>query len=138
MRAMVAPLRLEAQMPRAYSQDLRDRVLTAAHAGLTHGAVATRFAVGESTVRSWLRRERLTGSRSAHPPPGGRSKLGPVGDDALRALVADRNDRTLAELAEGLRERTGLRVSVMAVWRACERLALRRKKKEPCARRADA
>jgi transposase len=125
-------------MPRAYSQDLRDRVLATAQAGLTHRAVAARFAVGESTVRSWLRRERLTGSRSARPPHGGRSKLGPAGDDVLRALVTDRNDRTLAELAEGLRERTGLRVSVMAVWRACERLALRRKKKEPRARGAGA
>lgn len=118
-------------MPRAYSQDLRDRVLAAAHDGLTHGAVATRFAVGESTVRSWLRRERRTGSRAARRSPGGRSKLGAPEEVALRALIAERNDRTLAELGEGLRERTGVQVSVMAVWRACERLGLRRKKKEP-------
>lgn len=125
-------------MPRAYSQDLRDRVLAAAHGGLTHGAVAARFAVGESTVRSWLRRERRTGSRTARPARGGRSKLGAAGEVALRALIAERNDRTLAELAAGLRTRAGIQVSIMAVWRACERLALRRKKKEPRPRRADA
>ena len=125
-------------MARPYSQDLRDRVLAAAHAGLTHGAVAARFAVGESTVRSWLRRERVTGSAAARPNRGGRPKLDAAGDAALRALVAERNDRTLAELAGGLRERTGVRVSVMAVWRACARLALRRKKKEPRPRRAGA
>jgi transposase len=123
-------------MPRAYSQDLRERVLDAAHQGLTHGAVATRFAVGESTVRSWLRRERLTGSRASRPHPGGRSKLGPTGEAVLQELVAERNERTLAELAQGLRERTGIGVSVMAVWRACKRLGLRRKKKEPRPRRA--
>lgn len=123
-------------MSRAYSQDLRERVLDAAHQGHTYGAVAARFAVGESTVRSWLRRERLTGSRTPRPHPGGRSKLGAEGEEVLRALIDERNERTLAELAHGLRERTGIGVSVMAVWRACERLGLRRKKKEPRPRRA--
>jgi len=125
-------------MARPYSQDLRDRVLAAAHAGQTHLAVAARFAVGESTVRSWVRRERVSGSRAARPNRGGRPKLGPAGDAALRALLAERSDRTLAELAEGLRERVSVRVSVMAVWRACERLGLTRKKKEPRPRRAGA
>jgi transposase len=125
-------------MARAYSQDLRDRVLAAAHAGQTHLAVAARFAVGESTVRSWLRRERESGQTTARPHPGGRPKLDAAGDATLRALVADRNDRTLAELVDGLRERTGVRMSVMAVWRACRRLDLRRKKKEPRPRRTGA
>src|SRR5688572_11984389 len=116
-------------MGRAYSQDLRDRVLAAAHAGLPHGAVARRFAVGESTVRGWLRRERLTGSRAPKPHAGG---TGPTVDAAtLRALVAQRNDHTLAELADALRERTGHAVGVMSVWRACKRLGLARKKNEP-------
>lgn len=121
-------------MARAYSQDLRDRVLTAAHAGQTHLAVAARFAVGESTVRSWLRRERVSGQTTARPHPGGRPKLDATGDATLRVLLAERNDRTLAELAQGLRERLGLQVSVMAVWRACRRLDLRRKNKgaRPC------
>src|SRR5215207_1833957 len=118
-------------MARPYSQDLRDRVLAAAHAGQTHLAVAARFAVGESTVRSWLRRERVSGQTTALPHPGGRPKLDAVGEATLRALLAERNDRTLAELAHGLREQVGARVSVMAVWRACQRLDLRRKKKEP-------
>ena len=125
-------------MARAYSQDLRDRVLAAAHAGQTHLAVAARFAVGESTVRSWVRRERGSGQTTARPHPGGRPKLDATGDATLRALLAERNDRTLGELAQGLRERVGIQVSVMAVWRACRRLDLRRKKKEPRARRADA
>lgn len=116
-------------MARAYSQDLRDRVLAAAHAGQTHLAVAARFALGESTVRSWLRRERASGQTTARPHPGGRPKLDATGDAALRALLAERNDRTLAELARGLHERVGVQVSGMAVWRACRRLDLRRKKK---------
>ena len=127
-------------MPRAYSQDLRDRVLAAAHAGQTHLAVAARFAVGESTVRSWLRRERLTGATTARPYRGrtGRSSLGPAGEALLVTLFAQENTRTLGDVAHALGARLEHHVSPMSVWRACKRLDLRRKKKEPHARRADA
>ncbi len=126
-------------MPRAYSPDLRARVLAAAHAGLTHGAVAARFAVGESTVRGWLRRERLSGSAAAKPHAGGpRPPVDAAGAAVLEALVEARPARTLAELAAAYRERTGVRLSVHAVWRACKRLDLRRKKNQPRARRAGA
>lgn len=127
-------------MPRAYSQDLRDRVLAAAHAGATHFAVAARFAVGESTVRSWLRRERRTGTTTARPNRGraGRSTLGAAGEVLLVALYGADNARTLGDVARALEAQLGHRVSPMSVWRACKRLDLRRKKKEPRARRAGA
>jgi len=126
-------------MARAYSPDLRERVLAAAHEDtLSHGALAARFRVGESTVRGWLRRERTTGSAAAKPHAGGTPPAitGP-GAGVLRDLVAEQNDRTLAELAAGYRARTGAAVGIMSVWRACRRLDLRRKKKEPGPRRAD-
>lgn len=124
-------------MARPYSQDLRDRVLAAAHANThAHAAVAARFGVGESTVRAWVRRERLSGSAAPKPHGGGaRSRVDAA---ALRALVAERNDRTLAELAGLLGERTGAAVGVMSVWRACRRLDLRRKKNQPRRQRAGA
>ena len=126
-------------MARPYSLDLRARVLAAAHAGLTHGAVAVRFQVGESTVRGWLRRERLTGSAAPKPHAGGpRPAVDAAGAAALTALVLEQNARTLRELADGLHAATGRRLSVSAVCRACQRLDLRRKKKEPRARRAGA
>lgn len=127
-------------MPRAYSQDLRDRVLAAAHAGETHLAVAARFAVGERTVRSWLRRERRTGATTARPYRGstGRSSLGPTGDAVLVTLFAEDNTRTLGDVAHALEARLEHHISPMSVWRACKRLDLRRKKKKPLARGADA
>ena len=60
------------------------------------------------------------------------------GAAVLRALVAEQNDATLAELATRYRERTGVTVSVTAVWRACRRLALKRKRKKPAPRGAGA
>jgi transposase len=114
-------------------------VLAAAHGGLTHGAVAARFQVGESTVRGWLRRERLSGRRAPLPHAGGAGpKVAGAAEQTLRDLVAERDERTLAELADALRERTGAAVGIMSVWRACKRLGLTRKKKEPGARRAGA
>lgn len=124
-------------MPRAYSADLRERVLAAAHAGdASHLAVAARFAVGESTVRLWLRLERV--ERRVTPKPHGGGPRPRVDAAALTALVAEANDRTLAELAALHVARTGVAVSTDSVWRACKRLDLRRKKKEPLPRRAGA
>jgi len=127
-------------MARPYSPDLRARVLAAAHDGRhSHGALAALFRVGESTVRGWLRRERLTGETRAKPraggPPGG--LVGPAAQ-ALADLVDAAPAATLAELADGLRAATGRRPSVSAVCRACKRLDLRRKKNQPRRRRADA
>ena len=121
-------------MPQPYSLDLRERVVAAA-ARQTQAEVAARFAVGESTVYKWCRRARETGSAAPKPHTGGgRPKVGAAGAGVLAALVAERNDRTLAELAALYAHRTGVAVSIHAVWRALRRLDLRREKKEPGAR----
>lgn len=127
-------------MPRAYSLDLRGRVVAAAQADRdTSAALAARFAVGESTVRAWARQARTTGRVAPKPHGGGTPpKVDAAGAAVLRTLVEEQNDRTLAELGAGYRERTGIGVSISAVWRACKRLDLRRKKKKPRSRRADA
>lgn len=127
-------------MAAPYSQDLRARVLAAAHDGRhSHGALAALFRVGESTIRGWLRRERLTGETRAKPHAGGAAPAvaGPAAA-ALRGLVDAAPAATLAELADGLRAATGRRPSVSTVCRACQRLDLRRKKNQPRGRRAGA
>ncbi|HEY0778752.1 MAG TPA: helix-turn-helix domain-containing protein [Gemmatirosa sp.] len=118
-------------MSAPYSLDLRERVLAASRADhLSPGEIAARFRVAHSTVRNWLRRARETGSVAAKPHGGGMPpKVDAAGAPVLEALVDDRNERTLAELAEGYRERTGTVLSLHAVRRACVRLDLRRKKK---------
>ncbi len=123
-----------------YSQDLRARVLAAAHDGRhSYRALAALFRVGESTIRGWLRRERLTGDAGAKPHAGGAAPAvaGPAAE-ALKGLVEAHPAATLAELADGLHAATGRRPSVSTVCRACKRLALRRKKNQPRGRRAGA
>jgi transposase len=125
-------------MPQPYSLDLRERVVAAA-AQQTQAQVAARFAVSESTVYKWCRRARETGSAAPKPHTGGgHPKVDAAGVPVLLALVEERNDRTLEELAALYGQRTGVAVSFHAIWRACRRLDLRRKKKEPRAQRAGA
>jgi transposase len=125
-------------MPQPFSMDLRSRVVAAA-AHQTQAAVAERFAVSESTVYKWCRRARETGSTAPKPHTGGpHAKVDDAGAEVLRSLIAERNDRTLEELATLYAERTGVTLSIPAVWRACKRLDLRRKKKDALPRRADA
>src|SRR6476646_78147 len=116
-------------MPRAYSTDLRERALDAYEGGEgSQSEVARRYRIGERTLSAWLRTAREEGRRSPRPPRGGRAPLG--GErEALAGLVAERNDATLAEYADRLAERTGVRRSASALCRALKALGLVRKKR---------
>ena len=116
-------------MPRAYSGDLRERVLAAYEAGDgSQAAVARRFRVGERTLSGWLKAAREEGRRAPRPRRGGRPPIG--GErEVLAALVAERNDATLAEYADLLAERAGVRRSPSALCRALRALGLVRKKR---------
>ena len=121
-------------MPKPYSADLRERVLLADAAGLPAAAVAERFGVGLSTVYLWRQQAHEEGRRCAKPHGGGRARgIDTAGEAILRALVAERNDRTLDEYGELLAERIGgNRVSRPTLCRTLRRLGLWRKKR-PCA-----
>ena len=116
-------------MPRAYSSDLRERALAACEAGEgRQSEIARVYRIGERTLSAWLRTAREEGRRAPRPRRGGRP---PVGGEreALAALVAERNDATLAEYADRLAERTGVRRSPSALCRALKTLGLVRKKR---------
>src|SRR4051794_15445205 len=118
-------------MPRAYSIDLRERVLAAGEAGEgSQARIAERYRVGERTLSGWLKAAREEGRRAPEPLGGGPK---PVGGEAamLAALVAERNDATLAEYADLLADRTGVRRSPSALCRALRALGLVRKKRHP-------
>ena len=119
-------------MPRAYSLDLRERVIAAAEAGdLTRAEIARRFRISEATVYDWLKRWREQGSIEPTPQRHGpEPTLGPAEHEVLGALVEETNDRTLEEYAALLCERTGVaRLSPSTLWRALDRLEITRKKR---------
>ena len=52
-------------MARAYSRDLRDRVIDAALGGLPARRAAAQFRIGLATAIRWVHRVRQTGDRTA-------------------------------------------------------------------------
>src|SRR3954453_18081421 len=116
-------------MSRAYSADLRERALAAYEGGEgSQSTVARLYRVGERTLSAWLKVAREEGRRAARPRRGGG---GPGGGGAggVAGLVAERNDATLAEYADLLAERAGVRRSPSALCRARKALGLVRKKR---------
>jgi transposase len=113
---------LEVKMARAYSTDLRARVLAAVEAGETAEAAA-RFMVGRATVYCWVAAARDEGRRTAKPMGGGPQPVirGEAEAARLRMLEAD-NHLTLVECRDRLAAAIGVRVHPWTVGRALRRL----------------
>jgi transposase len=115
---------------KAYSLDLRQKILRASEQGLgAQRAIAAFFGVSLSFVEKLLRRRRTTGEIAPRPHAGGRR---PSCDEAalaqVRRLVHEQPDATLAEVCERLFAQRGLRVSVPTMGRLVLSLKLPRKK----------
>lgn len=117
-------------MPKALSEDLRRRVVEAHRAGQgSYAEVAARFGVGVASVSRWLRLRRESGAVAPRPRAGRSPKLGAEGQRALRSLVDEHADATLAELARLLEARAGVRLGASTLHKALGRLGISRKKK---------
>ena len=102
-------------MARAYSLDLRERVVAAVAAGVSCRKVASTFKVSVASVVKWSQRFRATGSAAAQPM-GGQRPYALAGERSwLLHRVAEQPDLTLRALVAELAER-GVVVSYYAVW----------------------
>lgn len=112
---------------RPYSVELRVRVLAAVERGEhTLAELAQLFALDRSTILRWLQRYRKTGSYEPKPRLHFRPRaLDAQAETRLRERVQKTPDATLEELRRDL----GLSCSLMALWRALQRLGITRKKK---------
>src|SRR5436853_6030653 len=123
-----------ASMARAYSLDLRERVVGAVAAGQSCRAVAVTFKVSVASVVKWSQRFRATGSAAAHKV-GGRRPYALAGERAwLLGRLSEKPDITLRALAAELAER-GIKVSYFAGWHLSEHEGISSKKK-PAGQRA--
>lgn len=114
-------------MPRAYSQDLRDRVIGAVASGMSARAAARLFGVSASTAVKWVQRWRRTGVVSAKRMGGYRPSALAGHEVLVRELVARQPDLTLEEIRAALRAH-GIVVGYGAVWRFFERQRISFKK----------
>ena len=118
-------------MARAYSDDLRGKILRAYERGrLGLEAVAEQFGVSYGYTKK-IRRQQLQSGRMERPP---QARHGPVSrvtsavEEQLRSELRRQPDLTLRELAERLEQSRQLRLSRTRLWEVLQRLGLRRKK----------
>jgi len=109
---------------RAYSMDLRERVLRDSDAGLMAGQVAQKYQVSASWVRRLKQRRRETGEVEPRAQRYGPHPMLAPHLTTLAALIQAQPDRTLVELQEAL----GTTASVPTVWRAVAALGFTVKK----------
>ncbi len=122
-------------MARAYSSDLRDRVVTAVVAGATVRAAAERFGVSVASAVRWSQRYRATGSAAARPRGGKKPYVLTGQREWLLARIAEAPDLTLRALMAELADR-GVVASYHAVWDFFAHEGVTFKKK-PARRRAE-
>ena len=101
---------------------LRARAVEAHEAGEgSYATIASRFAVGEASVKRWVWRYRSHGTVEAHPNRGGRRST--ISAEEIAAILSRIGDANAGEItAEYNRERRGRnRVHVSSVKRALYR-----------------
>jgi transposase len=114
---------------KAYSEDLRERVIRAVEAGRARDEVAARFEVSVPTVERWVRLKRETGGLARRPVPGPVAVKTAGLLEALPERLAGHADATLADHCSWWRGVSGFEVSTATMSRALTRLGWTRKKR---------
>lgn len=113
---------------KAYSGDLRERVIRAVEAGRPRDEVAAQFEVSVPTIERWVRLKRETGGLARRRVPG----AVPVKTVGLPAALLERltthADATLEEHCSWWQACSGFEVSTATMSRALTRLGWSRKK----------
>lgn len=104
-------------MPRAYSVDLRERVIAAVAAGGSARSAAVRFGIGIATAVRWVRRWRDTGERTARRQGSPKKSALDAHEPFLLGLLDEQVDITLDEMRARLEEERGLRAARTTIWR---------------------
>ena len=115
-------------MSRAYSIDLRERVVAAMVSGASARAAASQFGVSVASAVRWSQRQRRTGGVAPGRRGGHRKAVLLPARDWLLARITAEPDLTLRGLLGELSDR-GVKASYGALWLFLEREGLSFKKK---------
>ena len=113
---------------KAYSQDLRQRVLAAVDAGTPRSEVVRQFQVSLATLKRLLKQRRVEGHVQPKTRAGPSFRISIQQHDILQAQLRADPDATLEEHCRQWQERQGRRVSTSTMSRAIRRLGWTRKK----------
>ena len=110
-------------MPKRYSNDLRDRVLAYKDNNHTPQETCAVFGISRTTLNTWLKLRRETGS--AHAQPYAKTRRRQIDEHKLKAYIEAHPDAYLREIA------VEFGVSATAIMDACRRSKITRKKRHP-------
>ena len=114
---------------KAYSVDLRERVVASVESGECNiPAAARRYKVSEPSIERWLARKRTTGTCAVLPYAGGPSRKLVTAEAVIRAAVTAQLDATLQELCERVEKDTKIKSNSSMMYRELVQLKLPRKK----------
>jgi transposase len=119
-------------MGRAFSSDLRERVVGEIEEGATRREAAERFGVSVASAVRWHQMWRNDGTIEAKPSGGSRSPLDDYAEEIV-ALVEEQRDRTLDEIVAAMHKRR-IPGSRTALFRFLERYGITLKKSPACQR----
>jgi transposase len=114
---------------KAYSQDLRLRVLRAIDAGASQSQVAEQFAVSVPTIKRYLKARRESGHVLPKAIPGRPSVKGAALQAHLLAQLEAHPDLRREEHCRLFKEAYGIQVSPASITRARQALGWTRKKR---------
>jgi transposase len=122
---------------RAYSQDLRDRVLGALERGEGPSAIAQRYEVSRLWVYQVRRRWEEHGQRHSLQVGGYRRSRIAHKEGQIRQWIEQTPDLTLMQLSERLAEEDDIQIKIPALWHQLDKWGLSFKK-NPARQRAGA
>ena len=102
---------------RAYSLDLRERIISSHEEGISIRKLAKQFKVSKGMVSNLIKLKRETGSIAPKPARGGKPGQLAGKEAELGAMVQKYPDLTLEEYCEYWDEQTGVRVSASTMCR---------------------
>jgi transposase len=114
---------------KAYSPDLRERVLRAVDQGYQRADIIKMFGVSRATIKRYLKQRRETGAVEAKPHPGRPPKKFAPLQVGLIAQLEAYDDATLETHCQLWQEQHGVRVSPSTMGRAIRRIGWTRKKR---------
>jgi transposase len=114
---------------KAYSEDLRLRVLAALDGGMSRADAATTFRVSLSSIKRWRAQHTAVGHLRPKRPSGRPRLIGPSAEARLRLHLTAAPDATLPEHASAWTREERRSLSRWTMSRAIARLRWSRKKR---------
>jgi transposase len=107
---------------KAYSKDLRIKVLDAVDGGIPRTEVARVFGISMPSIKRWLRRRRESGDVEPTPIHGPPARKGALLEEWLPGKLAKETDLRLKEYCAAFEQARGVKVSIATMSRRISRI----------------